>query len=86
MIMCKRNHMHQHQLNQIRDCFLAQSTDRIVIESTEIRIVNWANNQNESQPSLIIGINRESDTVNFIFQIKFVTEYSLPIQPKIESF
>ena len=78
--------MQQLQLNQIRDCLLAQSTDMIVIESTEIRIVNWENNQNESQPSLIIGINRESDTVNFVFQIKFVTEYSLPIQPKTESF
>jgi hypothetical protein len=63
--------MQQHQLNQIHDCFLSQSTDRIVIESIDIRIVNWENNQNELKLSLIIGINRESDTINFIFQIKF---------------
>ena len=54
--------MQQRQHNQIHDCFLAQSTDRIVIESREIRIVNWAKNQNESQPSLIIGINRIQTT------------------------
>ena len=63
--------MQQRQHNQIHDCFLAQSIDKIVIESIEITIVNWANNQSESQLSLIIGINHESDTVNFVFQIDF---------------
>ena len=56
-LMCKRTHMQQRQHNQIRDCFLAQSTDRIVIESTEITIVSWENNQNELRLSLIIETN-----------------------------
>jgi hypothetical protein len=77
MIMYKRNHMQQLQLNQIHDCLLAQSTERIVIESIEIRIVNWANNQNELQLSLIIGINHESDTINFVFSNQIQTTYSL---------
>ena len=29
-LMCKQNYMQQHAPNQIRDCFLTQSTDRML--------------------------------------------------------
>jgi hypothetical protein len=49
----------------------------ILIESTEVIIINWANNQNKSRLSLIIETNREPGYSQFRSSNQIQTAYSL---------
>jgi hypothetical protein len=52
----------------------------ILIESTEVIIVNWENNLNKSRLILIIEINRESGYSQSRSMKQIQIEYPLPLR------